>query len=255
MRLSTNVPTAVTLARLAGITRICFGTAFIVAPRASARGHGSAQAPTRPERSCSPAAWAYGTCFSVPGSCKRSTKPITGPRRAGSATAPPPALSTQARPWRLPLASPRRSRVPALHHRRSRNRHAARSATPGPTTTNRTAHPREVHRRQMLAPPQNGNGHPRHEWRVMRSVPRHDRMAWAALIMIAALLVQFVLGMAVNLFVTIPAHHPRRQPQQLLRRSRPQRGLGHYLRPATPRRARDPRHPAHRHRGSSLPSW
>ena len=60
----------------------------------------------------------------------------------------------------------------------------------------------------MLAPPQNGNGHPRHEWRVMRSVPRHDRMAWAALIMIAALLAQFVLGMAVNLFVTIPAHHP-----------------------------------------------
>ena len=37
MRLSTNVPTAVTLARLAGITRICFGTAFIVAPQASAR--------------------------------------------------------------------------------------------------------------------------------------------------------------------------------------------------------------------------
>ena len=24
----------------------------------------------------------------------------------------------------------------------------------------------------MLSPPQNGNGHPRHEWRVMRSVPR-----------------------------------------------------------------------------------
>ena len=37
MRLSTNARTAVTLARLAGITRICFGTAFIVAPRASAR--------------------------------------------------------------------------------------------------------------------------------------------------------------------------------------------------------------------------
>ena len=64
----------------------------------------------------------------------------------------------------------------------------------------------------MLSPPQNGNGHPRHEWRVMRSVPRHDRMAWATLIMIAALLAQFVLGMAVNLFVTIPAHHPGASP-------------------------------------------
>jgi hypothetical protein len=28
----------------------------------------------------------------------------------------------------------------------------------------------------------------------MRSVPRHDRMAWATLIMIAALLAQFVLA-------------------------------------------------------------
>jgi hypothetical protein len=37
MRLPANARTAVTLARLAGITRICFGTAFIVAPRASAR--------------------------------------------------------------------------------------------------------------------------------------------------------------------------------------------------------------------------
>jgi len=37
MRLPTNARTAVTLARLAGITRICFGTAFIVAPHASAR--------------------------------------------------------------------------------------------------------------------------------------------------------------------------------------------------------------------------
>ena len=37
MRLSTDARTAVTLARLAGITRLCFGTAFIVAPRASAR--------------------------------------------------------------------------------------------------------------------------------------------------------------------------------------------------------------------------
>ena len=46
----------------------------------------------------------------------------------------------------------------------------------------------------------------------MRSVPRHDRMAWATLIMIAALLAQFVLGMAANLFVTIPAHHPGASP-------------------------------------------
>lgn len=37
MRLPENVRTAVTLVRLAGITRICFGTAFIVAPHASAR--------------------------------------------------------------------------------------------------------------------------------------------------------------------------------------------------------------------------
>jgi hypothetical protein len=37
IRLSTNARTAVKLARLAGITRICFGTAFIVAPHASAR--------------------------------------------------------------------------------------------------------------------------------------------------------------------------------------------------------------------------
>lgn len=37
MRLPVNARTAVTLARLAGITRICFGTAFIVAPRASAQ--------------------------------------------------------------------------------------------------------------------------------------------------------------------------------------------------------------------------
>jgi hypothetical protein len=64
----------------------------------------------------------------------------------------------------------------------------------------------------MLSPPQNGNGHPRREWRVMRSVPRHDRMAWATLIMLAALLAQFVLGMAANLFVTIPAHHPGASP-------------------------------------------
>lgn len=47
----------------------------------------------------------------------------------------------------------------------------------------------------------------------MRSVPRHDRMAWATLIMIAALLAQFVLGMATNLFVTIPAHHPGASPK------------------------------------------
>ena len=47
----------------------------------------------------------------------------------------------------------------------------------------------------------------------MRSVPRHDRMAWATLIMIAALLAQFVLGMAANLFVTIPAHHPGASPK------------------------------------------
>jgi hypothetical protein len=46
----------------------------------------------------------------------------------------------------------------------------------------------------------------------MRSVPRHDRMARATLIMIAALLAQFVLGMAVNLFVTIPGHHPGASP-------------------------------------------
>jgi hypothetical protein len=37
MRRSANAHAAVTLARLAGVTRICFGTAFIVAPRASAR--------------------------------------------------------------------------------------------------------------------------------------------------------------------------------------------------------------------------
>jgi hypothetical protein len=37
-------------------------------------------------------------------------------------------------------------------------------------------------------------------------------MAWAALIMIGALLAQFVLGMAANLFVTIPAHHPGARP-------------------------------------------
>ena len=47
----------------------------------------------------------------------------------------------------------------------------------------------------------------------MRRVPRHDRMAWATLIMIAALLAQFVLGMATNLFVTIPAHHPGASPK------------------------------------------
>src|SRR5215468_11774785 len=73
-------------------------------------------------------------------------------------------------------------------------------------------------------------------------------MAWATLIMIAALLAQFVLGMAANLFVTIPAHYPGASPQELLRRSRPQRGLGHYLRPPTPRRARDPWHSARRRR-------
>jgi hypothetical protein len=37
-------------------------------------------------------------------------------------------------------------------------------------------------------------------------------MAWATLIMIGALLAQFVLGMATNLFVTIPAHHPGARP-------------------------------------------
>jgi len=37
MRLPTNPRTPVTLARAAGITRICFGTAFIIAPHASAR--------------------------------------------------------------------------------------------------------------------------------------------------------------------------------------------------------------------------
>jgi hypothetical protein len=47
----------------------------------------------------------------------------------------------------------------------------------------------------------------------MRSVLRHDRMAWATLIMIAALLAQFVLGMAANLFVTIPAHYPGASPK------------------------------------------
>ena len=38
-------------------------------------------------------------------------------------------------------------------------------------------------------------------------------MAWATLIMIAALLAQFVLGMAANLFVTIPARHPGASPK------------------------------------------
>jgi hypothetical protein len=38
-------------------------------------------------------------------------------------------------------------------------------------------------------------------------------MAWATLIMIGALLAQFVLGMATNLFVTIPAHHPGANPK------------------------------------------
>jgi hypothetical protein len=37
MRRSANARTAVTLARLAGITRICLGAAFVVAPHASAR--------------------------------------------------------------------------------------------------------------------------------------------------------------------------------------------------------------------------
>lgn len=37
-------------------------------------------------------------------------------------------------------------------------------------------------------------------------------MAWATLIMIGALLAQFLLGMAANLFVTIPAHHPGARP-------------------------------------------
>ena len=41
-------------------------------------------------------------------------------------------------------------------------------------------------------------------------------MAWATLIMIGALLVQFVLGMAANLFVTIPAHHPGARPGNYL---------------------------------------
>jgi hypothetical protein len=171
MSLSTNAPTVVTLARLAGITRICFGTAFIVAPRASARPWVGAGADSAGAQLLTRSMGVRDLLFGA-GLLQALNQADHGPRRAGSATAPPPALSTQARPWRLPLASPRRSRVPALHHRRSRNRHAARSATPGPTTTNRTAHPREVHRRQMLAPPQNGNGHPRHEWRVMRSVPR-----------------------------------------------------------------------------------
>jgi hypothetical protein len=38
-------------------------------------------------------------------------------------------------------------------------------------------------------------------------------MAWATLIMIAALLAQFVLGMAPNLFVTIPDRHPGTSPE------------------------------------------
>lgn len=38
-------------------------------------------------------------------------------------------------------------------------------------------------------------------------------MAWATLIMIAALLAQLVLGMAANLFVTIPAHYPGASPK------------------------------------------
>jgi hypothetical protein len=38
-------------------------------------------------------------------------------------------------------------------------------------------------------------------------------MAWATLIMIGALLAQFVLGMAANLFVTIPAHHAGANPR------------------------------------------
>ena len=41
-------------------------------------------------------------------------------------------------------------------------------------------------------------------------------MAWATLIMIAAPLAQFVLGMAANLFVTIPAHHPGASPKNYL---------------------------------------
>lgn len=39
-------------------------------------------------------------------------------------------------------------------------------------------------------------------------------MARAALVMIVALLVQFTLGMAVNLFVTIPANHPGANPKE-----------------------------------------
>ena len=38
-------------------------------------------------------------------------------------------------------------------------------------------------------------------------------MAWATLIMIAALLAQLMLGMATNLFVAIPARHPGANPK------------------------------------------
>ena len=45
---------------------------------------------------------------------------------------------------------------------------------------------------------------------VSRS-PRH-RLALGALVMVAALLAQFSLGMVVNLYVTIPAKHPGAHP-------------------------------------------
>lgn len=50
--------------------------------------------------------------------------------------------------------------------------------------------------------------------RGIAASPRQRRIARVALGMVLALLVQFALGTAVNLFVTIPAHHPGAQPAE-----------------------------------------
>jgi hypothetical protein len=113
---------------VAGITRICFGTACIVAPRASARpwvgpgadsagaqlltrgmgirdlllGAGLLQALNHADHRAAARWLSYGAAAGV--------------IDAGATLAAYPSL-------------PRGGRVPALHHRRSRNRRAARSAT------------------------------------------------------------------------------------------------------------------------------
>ncbi len=173
MRLSANARTAVTLARLAGITRICFGTAFIVAPHASARpwagagadsagaqlltrsmgirdlllGAGLLQALSQDDHRTAARWLSYGAAAGV--------------IDAGATLAAYPSLPRGNRAFLLFITGALVTDTLLAAQLRSPRHEQDSSPAGGPQAPDALA----LLRMEI-------NGHPRYEWRVMRSVPR-----------------------------------------------------------------------------------